>query len=162
MRLAFIFLFWIVIGIFIQATLVKSYSPSALAPDVLLILVVSIALYFRSIPGLLACFFIGLTADFASAQFVGPSAAGSVVAFCMVIFLSHKVYADKIFAVMLITFLCSIAKSAMFILMLVAYLGLTLWDGEVVKTILFEALLTAAFAPVVLKLLRLKASSVRM
>ena len=67
----------------IQGTLIKPLSPSAIAPDFILMFVVFLALYHPTAVGMVGAFLLGCAGDFASGEFVGPNAAGCVVAFCL-------------------------------------------------------------------------------
>lgn len=157
-RLIIVFLVACFVGLFIQAALVHSSVPAAAAPDFILVLVVIIALNYQTVPGMLGAFCLGLLADFASGQFVGPNAAGAIVAFSFVGILASRVYADKGLAVMVITFLSSLAKSAVYALMHALYVnGATdeLMQMKVFQLILLEALLSGLVAPIVIRLLSL-------
>lgn len=155
MRVVFTFLFFTLIGLLINATIFHTTFPSSTAPDFILILTVALAFYYPEKGGLILAFLLGLFADFASAQYLGPNAAGSVIAFCFVGLIANRIYADKFFAVMIITFVCSLAKLLTMLLMYYVYL-LESFDSflPLLKTVFFEAALTALFAPLVLKILR--------
>ncbi len=153
-RAIIIFLLFALVGLFIQSSVIHDSFPSALAPDFILILVVHLGLRFRTVPGLFGSFALGLLADFASGQYVGPHAAGAIVAFCLSGIIANRVYAEKNFALMLIAFLCCLAKSMTFIALLLLYRG-AIWSGhELVSSLLIEAALTGFLAPFMLAALR--------
>lgn len=137
------------LGLFIQGALIKSLFPSASAPDFLLVIVVVLALRHPQVAGLIGAFCVGLAGDFAAARFIGPNAAGSVVAFVLVMFFSTKVYAERGIALGMLTFFASIAKSVTQLLMLNLYVSVDLLTSEGIKIVFIEAVLSALVAPFV-------------
>lgn len=156
LRVSLLFLLVCIMGLFIEAAVVHASFPHAIAPDFTLVLVVILALYYQTVTGVLGAFFLGLLSDFASGQFVGPNAAGSVIVFCLVGMIASRVYAERSIAVLLITFICSLMKSATFIMMQILYVDnafAQIFRLEIGKLVLWEALLSALVAPIVLRLL---------
>lgn len=149
-----VFLLFFLVGLFFQATFIHSLAPAAIAPDIVLILIVSLALSYRSVPALVGSFLLGLGADFASGQFLGPSAAGAVVSFMLVVVIANKVYAQKVAAQSILTFLCSIAKSLTYITLIALYTNVSLFSKSTINLILLEALISALVAPIVISVLR--------
>jgi rod shape-determining protein MreD len=143
------------IGLLVQGSVVHTVAPSpaAIAPDLILILVVFTALHIRGAMGVLIAFVLGLCSDFASAQYVGPCAAGMVAAFYSVIVISDKVFAERVIALCALTITASLVKSAMYTLMLYLYVDAKLFTLETLERVGFEALLSAVLAPLVIKLL---------
>ena len=156
LRTSIVFLIACLLGIFVQSTVIKATIPSATVPDIILVLVVIIALNVRSLAGLFGSFALGLLADFASGQFIGPNAAASIVVFGLVGTIASRVYADRSFALMILVLLCSIAKSLTVLLMYMLYLNepaIEAWQSIVLERAVVEAVLSAVVAPLVLKLL---------
>ena len=141
------------IGLIIQATLVHTIYPSAVAPDFIIILVTYIALRFRAWPGAIAAFCLGLLADFASGQFLGPNACGAVVGYLVVVGISGKVYAEKQMAMAILCFFASLAKSSVFLVMLFVYLDVAVLTQSVITTCFLEAIISAALSPFVMFML---------
>ena len=148
-----IFAFAALFGLVIQATVVHSLYPAAVAPDFILILVVFLGLQFGNVFGLIGAFLLGVAADFASGKFLCPHAAGCIVAFLSVILISRKVYADHFVTVMFLTFFVSIAKGLTYMVMLMVYVRADLFNFEIGKIVLFESMISAVVAPVVMFLL---------
>lgn len=150
-----ILLFFIafIFGIFIQATLLHSVLPDIVAPDLLMILSVFLGLRARNSTGAVGAFIIGLGADFASAKFLGPSAAGSVVAFAATVFVANHFFSEKWFTVLLTTLIASFAKILTQALVLAAFTEIDLFQFRFLSTALLESFLTAICAPIVIKLL---------
>lgn len=167
MRLIFIFFFISLVGLFIQGTMVRPVSPSAVAPDFLLVLVIYLALHFPSIWGLVGAYSLGLTQDFASGEYVGPSAAGMVVAFYFSVVISKKVYAENAIAVGLLVMVASILKSLTYALVFEIFLGInvlmtneiTIWALSI-PVFFVEALFSGLIAPVVMKILHVTSKQV--
>ena len=120
-RLSVVCLVICFIGLVIQSTVFHALSFSVVAPDFILVLVVYLALHHRSVLGVFGAFLLGLAADFASGQFVGPNAAGAIIAYNVALLISQKIYAEHPLALMLISSLCSIAKNCAFAAMIRMY-----------------------------------------
>jgi len=140
-------------GIFIQATLLHSVQPEIVAPDLLMILAVFLGLRARNASGAIGSFVIGLGADFASAKFLGPYAAGSVVAFAATVFVANHFFSEKWFTVLMTAFIASLAKNLTQATVLAAFTEINLFQWQFVFIGLLESVLTAVCAPVVIKLL---------
>ena len=138
-------------GLFVQGALIHSFFPSAIAPDIILILIVILARQSHTLPALLGAFFLGLLADLASGVLLGPNAAGAVVAFGLVGAIARRVYAERYIAVVILTFVCSAAKSLTAVLMVVLYVGKWTLPQDALRVVLIEAAASALLAPVVLK-----------
>ena len=144
-RTTFLFLLIALTGLFLQSVMRGGLIP--VVPDIVLVLVVIIALLYPNIPGLLACFGLGLLADFATARYLGPNSAGCVVAFALAVTVSTKIYADRLVGVAMISFVCSIAKALTLLAMWAAFLKTYPSQMFAFKTILSEAATTAVLAP---------------
>ncbi len=152
-RLILTFFVAAIAGLFLQGSVLKNSVPSAIAPDLIVVLVATIGLRYRSVPGLFSAFALGLLADFASGLYLGPNAAGAVVAFMMSGVIANRVYADKGVALFLIVFLCSLSKSLVIVAMILLYVGRLQADTQVVWLMLIEAFLSALCAPVLVRLM---------
>ena len=141
-------------GLLIQATLVHSIYPAAVAPDFILVIVVYLSLTRRNVWGLIGAFFLGVLADFASGQFIGPNAAGSVIAFYVSAIVAEKIYADRGLAVVILSFIASLAKTLTVAAMLAIYLHIDFLGWKVLRVVIYEALLSALIAPILLGLFR--------
>lgn len=152
-RLVVVFLLVALLGLIVQSTIFHALSFSVIAPDFIVVLVVYLGLHYKSAFGVIAAFLLGLAADFASGQFIGPAAAGSIVAYNIASAVSQKVYAEHPIALVFLTFFCSLAKSFLFIGMLRFYTHVDVLDGHL-SSLLLEALLSALIAPLVLRFLQ--------
>ncbi len=154
LRIVLVFSVATLLGLFVQGTLIRPLSVSAVAPDFILILVVYLGLHIPTVGGLLGAFVLGLVSDFAAAEFVGPGASGAVVAFCLTVTLSKKVYAESPPATMIVTAVCSLAKSLVCVLILYTYLDVNALSTGT-PTIIYEALLSGLVAPFVIRAMHL-------
>ena len=150
----FIVVFLVMIfGLFLQATMVDSLFPMLSSPDLILLLVMALALRFANVWGLVTAFLLGICADFASAQFVGPHAAAYVLVFCLTMTASQGVYVERGVGMFVLSFMMSLVKSVVFLLMLVMFTDVSIFSVYVLKIVFIEALLTAIIAPIALKLI---------
>ena len=159
MRQICIFLIFALLGLGIQATIFHSTFPELPAPDFILILVVAVSRLYHTRWGVLGAFALGILADFASARYLGPNAAGCVIAFLIVGLIANRMYADKVIAIFFITAGTSVAKSLTAILMFYMYVPDFSVPPSILKTVVLEALFTAMLAPVVLRFLRINVPS---
>lgn len=151
-RQSLIFLAAFLLGVFLQSALVHAIDPGFIAPDLLLLLVVWLGLHAKNPWGAAASFLLGAGADFATARFVGPNAAGFVLAHCAVVELSNRIFAERGIAVSLVTLAASSVKLVTYSLILLAYTSITVVTRDTASTLALEALFTAALAPFALKL----------
>lgn len=159
LRTIIVFAIAVVFGLFVQGTFVRSFAPGAYAPDIILILVVMVALSAPTTWGVVGAFVLGLLADFSTALFLGPNAAGAIVAFCFVVFWSRKVFADRWFAVSALTFVASNLKSIVCLIMFALYAGVDFLNFNSLQILFVEALGSAFLAPIVMKLLYIRRST---
>ena len=156
MRLGLWVVFLCLLGTVFNAALIRSIWPAAATADFSLILSVAIALYFYNPLGVVAAFLLGLLGDFSSAQFLGPNAAGCVLAFITVGLIANRMYAENFIAVMIITFACSLVKAGIYLGFLALYFQ-TRSSEDLSRMIVLEAILSALLAPLVIGIVRRKA-----
>lgn len=152
-RSVVVFLVACVVGLIIQATFAHTIAPFAIAPDIVVILAVFLGLRYQNWLGAAGAFCLGVLGDFASAQFVGPVAGGSLVAFVVAVIVSRKVYAENPVAIVLLTFLCSVADSVYYMIIVGSYVELELVWLSTARGVAIEALITSIIAPAVISAL---------
>lgn len=140
----------IIFAIVVEGDIIHGAFPSFPAPDFIFILVLMLALRERSLKALWLAFFLGLVGDFASGEYLGPNAAGCVVGFWAVSLIAEKIYAERGFAVVVIGFLGTLAKSITANGLIWFQLKIDFSFVEWAKIAGGEALLTAIFAPLVI------------
>lgn len=148
-RVIAVFTVTALLGLATNASLIHSTAPFAIAPDFILILAVILGFYQQNAGGVVGAFLLGLMADFGSAQYIGPNAAGCIVAFRLVGLIANRIYAEKAVAVFIIVFICSVVKSAGYLTVVYLYAS-TIGSEDLVQIILYEALFTGLAAPLVM------------
>lgn len=149
-RVTLVLLVTAFLGLLTNATLVHSTSPFAVAPDFILVLAVILGFYQQNVTGVIGAFMLGLLADFGSAQWLGPNAAGCIVAFRLVGLIANRVYAEKALAVFIIVFICSVAKSAAYLALVFLYSPAAVEGDDVLRLLMYEALVSGLVGPVVI------------
>jgi rod shape-determining protein MreD len=150
-RLFFSFFFVALFGLMFQASIIKTPFPSAISPDLIVVLAVILGLRYRTLFGLLGAFSLGLLSDFASGQYLGPNAAGAVSAFLLAGVIANRVYADKGLALFIIVSFCSLAKILVVLGMISGFLVKFSFDSEIAFKIFIEAVFSGAIAPLVVR-----------
>lgn len=145
-----LFLLAFFVGLTLEATFIHGAFPALVGPDLILILVLYLAFHWRNTPGAVGAFILGVGEDFASARFIGPNAAGNVIAFLVVAALANRIYAEKGVASAVVAFLASVAKLGGLLLMLKIYINLPLSEVTL-STALIESTLTAVITPLILR-----------
>ena len=143
---AFLYFLIILASLTLQSTFL---SLGLVAPDLILILIVAVSINYQSIPGLLFCFFLGLIVDFSSGVYLGPNTAAYVGVFSFIAAVSKRLFADRIFAILALTFMASILKS-LIIHSFLFYFAKSEIAASVVETILIEAVLTSVFSSILI------------
>lgn len=124
--------------------------PSALVPQLLLIMVVALSFSEVNSFGCLMSFGIGLLLDFSSATLIGPWAGSCIVVFCVLALLSQRLFIDSGIAAMVITFSAVVVANTLFSLFGAEYPAVT-WEYP--RRVFGQALVTAIFAPLILSFL---------
>lgn len=145
-------------GLFFQGSVISSTLPQAILPDILVILQVYISLRHRNVRGLLGVYLLGLLADMATGVYLGPNAAAAILIFAASGLLANRVYAERIFAMVFISFICSIVKSCAIASLLFYYTNYEFVLAPFIRVVFFEALATAFCAPIVIRILQFGSS----
>ncbi|MCC6933756.1 MAG: hypothetical protein IT292_10995 [Deltaproteobacteria bacterium] len=161
LRAFVIYVALITLSIFLQGTLLPAVNPNFIVPDLLLILVLIVGLYFRSMGGLFSALLIGLVSDFAAAKYMGPEAAGSIAAFWVVIYISQKVYIEHFFGLMILGFIASFIDQLIYIGMVATYSAFETGYGKLFSVLLWQAFFTGLLTPLVAYLVHFLDSKTR-
>lgn len=145
-------------GLFFQGSVISSTLPQAILPDILVVLQVYISLKHRNVRGLFGVYLLGLLADMATGVYLGPNAAAAILIFATAGLLANRVYAERIFAMVFISFICSILKSITIASLLMYYTNYEFVLMPFVRLVLFEAFATAFCAPIVIRILQIASS----
>ena len=142
------------LSIVLQSSVVTHAMPAGFIPDLLLVVVLLASLRMENTMSLILAFSSGLFQDFTSGRYVGPHAAGSVVAVYFLIVISKHIYADRYASIALVCFLCAFLKQSVSYLVVMAFLGLrSLTFTALLLEIFYIALTSALFSPLVSRLL---------
>lgn len=153
-RKVLVFVLVAVFGLLLQSKAVHALSPTAVAPDIIVVLVVYLGLTTHTFFGAIGAFLLGILSDFASGQYIGPNAAGALLGFLLTMVLARKVYADQFIAVIILTFICCLLKSICLAAMLATYVGFQPVTSMAFRVLLLEAFFSAVVAPFAVSLLR--------
>lgn len=137
---------FIILGLFIQSAFGRA---GLYTPDLLLLIVIALAFSMQNSAGVIISFFLGLLSDLASGVYLGPFAAAYVCAFCFAGAVSRRVFADKLFAVMGVTFFACIVKSLVFTLFVKYFVPHAVINY---KIYMVEAILTSIASSIVLRI----------
>jgi rod shape-determining protein MreD len=147
------------LGIAAQGAVVHTVAPMAVVPDCIAILVVLLAVKKRSAAGAVGAFLLGLGGDLASARYLGPNAAGSVLAYCFAVAIANRVYTERGVSLALLTVVCSVVKTAAALLMVFLHTKLDIFSADVLNGVVLEAVLSGALAPMVVRIARIDRTS---
>ena len=155
MKFSFLRIFIVLaLSIVLQSSVVTHALPCGFVPDLLLVVVLLASLRMEGGPSLILAFLSGLFQDFTSGKYIGPHAAGSVVAVYFLLIISRHIYADRFASLMLVCFMCTLVKQVVSYLVVFTFLGLeSLTLSGSILQIFFIALISAFIAPLVSRLL---------
>jgi len=137
-------------AIFLQGTLLRTFLPPIIIPNLMFILLIFLSFYAVSVSGALLVFLLGLMLDLFSGVLLGPWAASFMVVFIIISLLSQRLFVETFIASCLAVFVGSLICS-------LAYKTITyglMFDGNSFVFFLVEAFVTAVFAPFVFHGLR--------
>lgn len=140
------------IAVFLQGTIIRSFSPAhLLTPNLLLLVVIVLGFHENHVMGAVASFLVGLELDLSSAMLLGPSAGAAVVVFGFLACFSQHLFIESTMAAMVVTFLCSLLYSLVYAALVFQFK--TMHAGVIWLT-LEEAIITALIAPWILRFLK--------
>ena len=150
-RFALILLLGLV-AVWIQGTVLRSFfSPQGVVPNLLLILVVFLGFYEVSVFGAILAFAIGLEFDLFSGVRLGPWAGTLVFLYGSLACFAQRIFVDSSLSSMVAVFFSSIVGSGMYLLFMY---GSHPSAGDMIWTLLLEALFTAVCAPFIFAFLK--------
>ena len=151
LRIIFYCLLFTLIGIALHASVGNSLL--VVAPDILLILVVRLAMYSKSVSAMILAFIVGIIADFATGVFIGPYAASYLLAYSLTAFISQKIYAEQIFSICILLLIASVLKAITYVAMVGMYTEFNILTLEFIYTSLYEIVFTIILAPLIVPLI---------
>jgi rod shape-determining protein MreD len=140
-------------ALLLQTTIVPLLPFGAAMPDLLLIVVVYLGLYFHSWAGACGAFAIGYLQDSFSGSLPGLNAFAMTVVFTVVYLASRRVWVTNTLSKIVLVFFASLVKTFALLALLGAFLSLEGVWRTAVKYVFVEAVLAAAIGPIMFALL---------
>ncbi len=132
----------------LQSTLLATFSPGGLIPDLILIFVVSTALIRGSTDGVLWGFFAGLGLDLISSGFLGFHSLLKMVLGFFIGLLEEKIFKDNLLLPAIVLFAATVIHELLFLTVAASYRQLEVRLLPVLSTIIFPlSLYNALLAP---------------
>lgn len=119
-------------------------------PDFILILVVSLSFIYHNSFAVIIAFVLGIIGDVADGRFLGPNAAGCVIAYLIAVLLSTKLYTPRFSGQFFIVCLASCVKSTVNLFVVGLFLKTTL-SASLFMAIGIQALTTGLVAPLIIR-----------
>lgn len=153
MRSASLIALTALVALLFQTTIVPLLPFGAAMPDLLLIVVVYLGLYYHSPWGALGAFAIGYVQDSFSGSLAGLNAFAMTVVFITVYLASRRLWVTNTFSKIVMVFLASLVKTFALVALVGLFLSLEGVWRTAVKYVFIEAVLAAAIGPLVFALL---------
>lgn len=151
-----LFLLYFVVGIvliLLQSTFLN-VLPSPVVPDLVLVLCVYLGLHHPTVGAALGSFVLGYSIDVVSSRLLGLNAFALTLVFLAVYFSSRSIWLHHPIVSSLIVLFAALVKGTALALLWSVFLNAEdFWFGAL-RTIISEALIAAALAPVIFALLR--------
>ena len=142
----------VMIGVFIQSSLLGAFLPKMLVPNFVLIVGVFLAFFESTVFGAFLAFLAGLTFDLYSGILLGPWAGSLAVVFGMLTLLSRRMFVDSPFTAFASVFISALAGNIVYLLLLTRFSPL---GGDVFSlALIVNSFMTALVAPPCFSLLR--------
>lgn len=154
MRSAFTILLLGVLALLIPSTVFRTTLPQAVAPNLLVILLVWVAFQRATAAGALLSFLLGLELDFCSGILLGPWAGAYVAVFGLLVLCSRRIFIESALVVFLAVFAAALVSAALYQIMLVLVYGSARLElAAALRTGVLEAAMSAAPAPLLFRLI---------
>ncbi len=137
------------LALLLQTTVLHGLTGGRIIPDLVLILCVYLGLHEHTIGGVTGAFLLGYLFDSFSGSLVGLHAFAMTTVYLVVYLVSRRLWMDNTVSGVAMVFLGSLLKGAAIVAALAAYLSIDRMSLGVAQTLLAEALLAAALAPLV-------------
>lgn len=151
-----LFLLYFVVGIaliLVQSTFLY-LLPAPMAPDLVLVLCVYLGLHHPSVGAAVGAFVLGYSIDVVSSRLLGLNAFALTLVFLAVYFSSRSIWLHHPLVASVIVLFAALVKGGALVLLWWVFLNAEgFWSGAL-RTIIIEALIAAAVAPVIFALLR--------
>ncbi|MEZ4754088.1 MAG: rod shape-determining protein MreD [Bdellovibrionota bacterium] len=139
------------LAIFVQGTLLKFISPSMIAPNFMIILVVFLGFSRVSTHGVFLSFLLGLQLDLYSAHLLGPWAGAFVVCFGVIATMSQQIFVESPIAIVMAVVLSTILANLVYIGLIYEF---NPGDGISILRLVGETVITAIVSPIIFLVLK--------
>jgi rod shape-determining protein MreD len=139
------------VAVFVQGSLIHTFFPGAIIPDLVLVMVVYLSFYDAGVLGAVLSFLLGLEYDFFSDMLIGPRAGSYTVVYALFASLSQRIFVESAFAAFVSVLFSSFLNSVVY---LVLISGFKTTNSDIFSTSIFEALFTAVVGPILLRVLK--------
>ena len=151
-----LFVLYLVLGIaliLVQSTFLY-LLPAPMVPDLVLVLCVYLGLHHPSLAAAVGAFVLGYSIDVVSSRLLGQNAFALSLVFLAVYFSSRSIWLHHPLVTSVIVLFAALVKGAALVFLWWIFLNAEgFWSGAL-RTIIIEALVAAAVAPVIFALLR--------
>jgi cell shape-determining protein MreD len=104
------------LAVFLQGSVAPLVLPAQCCPNLMIILIVFIAFFFRGISALLSVFFLGLQFDLFTGTLLGPWAGAFSAVFLIIHILTPRLYVDSKMVVAITSAVASAASSIVYLM----------------------------------------------
>lgn len=139
------------LGLVLQSTALHAIPGGAVVPDVLLILCVYLGLRRHSVGGALGAFVLGYVQDSFSGTAVGLNAAAMCFVYLTIYLTSRRLWVDNLISKIVVVFLAALIKIVVVTVLSMLFISWPTLSGSMLSMLALQAMLTAAFGPLVLR-----------
>lgn len=141
------------LGLVLQSTALHAIPGGTAVPDILLILCVYLGLRRHSVSGAIGAFVLGYVQDSFSGTAVGLNAAAMCCVYLTIYLTSRRLWVDNLISKVVVVFLAAVIKIVVVTLLSIVFLSWPTMSGNMVSTLALQALSTAAFGPLILRII---------
>jgi rod shape-determining protein MreD len=140
-------------SVLLETTILHVLPFGTVAPDLLVVLCVYLALHEHTATGTLGAFLLGYFADNFSGNVVGLQAFAMTLVFVLVYSLARQLWMDNVVANVAVVFMASVLKALAVASLLAFYLAKEYPWPHLFATMWIEAAIAAVFAPFIFSML---------
>jgi rod shape-determining protein MreD len=152
-RLAAAYVATAAIALLLQTTVFHALTAGRVIPDLVLVLCVYLGMHEHNVGGAAGAFLLGYLLDSFSGSVVGLNAFAMTTVYLVVYLISRRLWMDNAFANIAMVVLATVLKGLALAAALAAYLSIDRVSLGAAEVLVAEALLAAAFTPIVFALL---------
>ena len=153
-RKIFVILFLGLVALLLVSTVFKPFFPEAIAPNLMVMILVYLAFFEASALGAFLAFMLGLELDLCSAGLLGPWAGVYVLVFLSLYVTSRRIFVESFLVLMVATFVASFTTTVFHHCFLMIVRERAILEAGVISDALLEAFITALIAPFLIRLFK--------